>query len=73
MGFISSPELKAQVSYSECPLSVSILPSVRLSVNFYIFNFFSILGEGEGILNSSNEGDCLSPRGGKSKNTLKNF
>jgi hypothetical protein len=32
----SSPELKAQVSYSDRPLSV-----VRLSVNFYIFDFFS--------------------------------
>jgi hypothetical protein len=30
-GFISSPELKAQVSYSDRLLSV-----VRLSVNFYI-------------------------------------
>jgi hypothetical protein len=35
----SSPELKAQVSYSDRPLSVC--PSVRLSVNFYIFDFFS--------------------------------
>jgi hypothetical protein len=31
----SSPELKAQVSYSDRPLSVC------LSVNFYIFDFFS--------------------------------
>jgi hypothetical protein len=31
----SSPELKAQVSYSDRPLSA------RLSVNFYIFDFFS--------------------------------
>jgi hypothetical protein len=40
----SSPELKAQVSYSDRPLSVvrlSVRPSVRLSVNFYIFDFFS--------------------------------
>jgi hypothetical protein len=49
--------------------------SVRLSVNFYIFDFFSrttgpILAKlgtnyprGEGILNCSNEGDCTSPRG----------
>jgi hypothetical protein len=62
----SSPELKAQVSYSDHPLSVvrlSVRPSVRLSVNFYIFDFFSRttgpiltrLGTnhpwGEGILN----------------------
>ena len=44
----SSPELKAQVSYSDRPLSVvrlsvclSVCLSVRLSVNFYIFDFFS--------------------------------
>jgi hypothetical protein len=36
----SSPELKAQVSYSDRPLSVIRL-SIRLSVNFYIFDFFS--------------------------------
>jgi uncharacterized membrane protein YphA (DoxX/SURF4 family) len=36
----SSPELKAQVSYSDRLLSVVRLP-VRLSVNFYIFDFFS--------------------------------
>ena len=36
----SSPELKAQVSYSDRRLSV-VRPSVRLSVNFYIFDFFS--------------------------------
>jgi hypothetical protein len=71
---ISSPELKAQVSYSDRPLSV-----VRLSVNFYIFDFFSRttgpiltrLGTnhpwGEGILNCTNEGDCLSPRGDHSE------
>jgi hypothetical protein len=35
----SSPELKAHVSYSDRLLS--ILPSVCLSVNFYIFDFFS--------------------------------
>jgi hypothetical protein len=34
--FFSSPDLKAQVSYSDHLLSV-----VRLSVNFHIFNFFS--------------------------------
>jgi hypothetical protein len=38
--FFSSPELKAQVSYSDRLLSVVLL-SVRLSVNFYIFDFFS--------------------------------
>jgi hypothetical protein len=41
--FISSPELKAQVSYSDRLLSVVRL-SVRLvclSVNFYIFDLFS--------------------------------
>ena len=75
--FISSPELKAQVSYSDRPLSVC--PSVRLSVNFYIFDFFSRtagpiltrLGTnhpwGEGILNSYNEEDWLSPRGDNHK------
>jgi hypothetical protein len=70
----SSPELKAQVSFSDRLLSV-----VCLSVNFYIFDFFSRttgpnltrLGTnhpwGEGILNCSTEGDCLSPRGDNSK------
>jgi hypothetical protein len=37
---VSSPELKAQVSYSDRLLSVVRL-SICLSVNFYIFNFFS--------------------------------
>jgi hypothetical protein len=36
----SSPELKAQVSYSDRLLSVVRL-SVYPSVNFYIFDFFS--------------------------------
>jgi hypothetical protein len=78
----SSPELKAQVSYSDSLLSVIRLScrlSVRLSVNFYIFDFFSRtkgpiltkLGinhpwEG-GIQVCSNEGDCPSPRGDNSK------
>jgi hypothetical protein len=74
----SSPELKAQVSYSNRLLSVVRL-SVRLSVNFYIFDFFSrttgpILTKlgtnhpwGEGILNCKNEGDCFSPRGDNHK------
>jgi hypothetical protein len=38
--YFSSPELKAQVSYSDRPLSVVRL-FVRLSVNVYIFDFFS--------------------------------
>jgi hypothetical protein len=78
----SSPKLKAQVSYSDRLLSVvrlSCCLSVRLSVNFYIFDFFSrttgpILTKlgtyhpwGEGILNCSNEGDCPSPRGDNHK------
>jgi hypothetical protein len=53
-------------------------PSVRLFVNFYIFDFSRTTGPiltrlgtnhpwGEGILNCSNEGDCLSPRGDDSK------
>jgi hypothetical protein len=53
--------------------------SVRLFVNFYIFDFFSrttgpILTKlgtnhpwGEGILNCSNEGDCPSLRGDNHK------
>jgi hypothetical protein len=61
------------VSYSDFPLSV------RLSVNFYIFDFFSrtsgsILTKlgtnhlwGEGILNCTNEEDCPSPRGDNHK------
>jgi hypothetical protein len=67
----SSPELKAQVTYSDRPLPVVLL-SVHLSVNFYFFNFFSTttgpilttLGTnhpwGKGILNYYNEGDCPS-------------
>ena len=45
--FVNSPELKAQVSYSDHPLSVvrlSVCLSVCLSVRlltFHIFNFFS--------------------------------
>jgi hypothetical protein len=69
----SSPELKAQVSYSDRRLSVC------LSVNFYIFDFFSrttgpILTRlatnhslVEGIQVCSNEEECLSPRGDNSK------
>jgi hypothetical protein len=38
--FFSSPELKAQVSYSDRRLSI-FCPSCRLSVNFYSFDFFS--------------------------------
>jgi hypothetical protein len=78
----SSPELKAQVSFYDRLLSV-----VRLSVNFYIFDFFSRTTEpiltrlgtihlwGEGIQVCSNEGDCSSPRGDNSKRVkiFKNF
>jgi hypothetical protein len=70
----SSPDLKAQVSYSDRQLSV-----VRLSLNFYIFDFFSRttgpistrLGTdhpwGKGFQVFSNEGDRPSPRGDNSK------
>jgi hypothetical protein len=66
-------KLKWAILIARCPSSVCL--SVRLSVNFYIFDFFSrttgpILAKlgtnyplGEGILNCSNEGDCTSPRG----------
>jgi hypothetical protein len=71
---ISSPELKAQVSYSDCLLSV-----VSLSVNFYIFDFFfrttwPILTRfgtnhpwGEGIQVCSNEEQHPSLRGNNTK------
>jgi hypothetical protein len=74
----SSPELKAQVSFSDRPSSVVRL-SVRLSVNFHIFDFFSrTTGPistklatnhpwGEGIQFCSNEGQRLSARGDNSK------
>jgi hypothetical protein len=39
LSIFSSPELKAQVSFSDCPLSV-----FRLSVNFYIFDFSRTTG-----------------------------
>jgi hypothetical protein len=80
--FFSSPELKAQVSFSDRLLSVvslAVYPSVYPSINFYIFDFFSRttgpilikLGTnhpwGEGIQVCSNEGDCPSPRGDNSK------
>jgi hypothetical protein len=70
----SSPELKAQVSYCDRLLSI-----VHLSVNFYIFDFFSrttwqILTKlgtnhhwGEGIQISLNEGRRLSLWGYNSK------
>jgi hypothetical protein len=72
----SSPELKAQVSFSDRLLSICL--SIRLCVNFYIFDFFRTNGPilsrlggnhpwGEGILNCSNEGDCLSSRRDNSK------
>jgi hypothetical protein len=38
--FFSSPKLTAQVNYSDRRLSI-VHPSIRLSVNFYIFDFFS--------------------------------
>jgi hypothetical protein len=74
----SSPELKAQVSFSDRPFS-SIRLSCRPSVNFYIFNFYSrttgpILTRlctnqpwVEGIQVCSNEGNIPPPRGDNSK------
>jgi hypothetical protein len=41
LSIFSSPELKAQVSYSDRLLPSSVCLSVRLAVNFYIFDFFS--------------------------------
>jgi hypothetical protein len=79
--FFSSAELKARVSFSDCPLS-----GVHPSVNFYILNFFSRitwsilirLGTNhpwmEGIQVCLNKGDSPSPRGDnmrKNKYTLK--
>jgi hypothetical protein len=69
-------KLKWAILIARCPSSVC--PSVRLSVNFYIFDFSKTtwpistkLGTnhpwGEGILNCSNEGDCPSPRGDNHK------
>jgi hypothetical protein len=73
----SSPELKAQVSFSDRPLSsvrLSVRRSVYPSVNFYIFDFFSrttgpiltLLGTNhpwvKGIHFCSKEGDSHSPR-----------
>jgi hypothetical protein len=65
----SSPDLKAQVSYSD-----RRLPAIRLSVNFYIFDFSSTTGSiltrlgtnhpwGEGFQVCLNEGDRPSTRG----------
>jgi hypothetical protein len=74
----SSPELKAQMSFSERPLS-GVRPSVWLSVIFYIFDFFSrttgpIITRVStnhpwvrGIQVCLNEGDGPSPRGDNSK------
>jgi hypothetical protein len=73
----SSPELKAQVSFSDRLLSVVLL-SVRLSVNFYIFNFSRTTGPiltrlgtnhpwVKGIQVCTKEGDSPSPRGNNSK------
>jgi hypothetical protein len=75
---ISSPELKAQVSFSDRLLS-GVRLFVRPSVNFYIFDFFSRtvgpiltrLGTNhpwvKGIQVCSMEGDSTSPRGDNSK------
>jgi hypothetical protein len=77
-GDFSSPELKAQVSFSDCLLS-GVRLSVRRYVNFYIFDFFSrttgpILTKlitnhpwGKGIQVCSNEGEYPSPRGDNGK------
>jgi hypothetical protein len=74
----SSPELKAQVSFSDRPLS-GICLSVCPSVNFYIIDFFSrttgpILTRlstnhpwVKGIQFCSKEGDSPSPRGDNSE------
>jgi hypothetical protein len=70
---ISSPELKAEVSYSDCLLSV-----VSLSVNFYIFDFSRTSGPilarfgtnhpwGKGIQVCSNEEQHPSLRGDNNK------
>jgi hypothetical protein len=70
-------KLKWAILIARCPSVVRL--AVRLSVNFYIVDFFSrttglILTrldtnypKGEGILNCSNEGDCLYPRGDNSE------
>jgi hypothetical protein len=70
-------KLKWAILIAFCPSSVCL--SVCLSVNFYIFDFFSrttgsILARlginhpwAEGIQVCSNKGDCPSPRGDKSK------
>jgi hypothetical protein len=72
--FFSSPELKAQVSFSDRPLS-GVHLSVCPSVYFYIFDFFSRtngpilirLGTNypwvKGIQVCSKEGDSPFPRG----------
>jgi hypothetical protein len=82
MTVFSSPELKAQVSFSDRPLSgvhLSVHLSVYPSVNFYVFDFFSRtagpiltrLGTNhpwvKGIQVSSKEGDSPSPRGDNSE------
>ena len=70
-------KLKWAILIARCLSSVRL--SVRLSVNFYIFDFFSrttgpIFNQiwhksslGEGLQVCSNEGDCPSPRGDNSK------
>jgi hypothetical protein len=82
MIIFSSPELKAQVSFSDRPLSgirLSVLPSDCPSVNFYIFNFFSRTTEPiltklgtnhpwrKGIQVCTNERDSPFPRGDNSE------
>jgi hypothetical protein len=66
LAIIRSPELKAQVSYSDCLLSV-----VSLSVNFYNFYFSSRFGTnhpwGEGTQVCSNEEQHPSLRGDNNK------
>jgi hypothetical protein len=77
-------KLKWAILIARCPSFVypSVHLFVCLSVNFYIFNFFSRtigpiltkLGKNhpleEGILNCSNEGDCPSPRGDNHKRVI---
>ena len=84
---VSSPELKAQVSYSDRPLSIVRL-SVRLSV-CKVLHFRLLLQNrwanfnqtwhksslGEGILNCLNEEDCSSLKGDNHKRVknIENF
>jgi hypothetical protein len=81
--FVSSPELKAQVSFSDRPLSgvrLSVRPSVCLSVckllhfRLLLQNRWANFNQtwhksslGEGNSSFSKEGDIPSPRGDNSK------